>query len=67
MKLFDWDSGKSEWLRQVRGISFEEVVYYVQTGALLDVIAHQNPEKHPGQRILVVNVEEYVYLVSFVE
>jgi hypothetical protein len=31
------------------------------------VLAHPNPEQYPGQRILVVEVNQYVYLVPFVE
>lgn len=67
MKLFDWNTEKNEWLRQVRGVRFEEILYHIQAGGLLDVIAHNTPDKYPGQRIFVVNVEGYVYLVPFVE
>jgi uncharacterized DUF497 family protein len=67
MKLFDWSVEKNEWLRKVRGITFEEIVYHVQAGNLLDVIEHDKPGRYSGQRILVVNVEGYVCLVPFVE
>jgi uncharacterized DUF497 family protein len=67
VKLFDWNVEKNEWLRKVRGITFEEIVYHVQAGSLLDVIEHGKSGRYSGQRILVVNVEGYVCLVPFVE
>lgn len=67
MKLFDWSPEKNEWLREVRGLTFDEVLYHIQAGGLLDVLEHANPEKYPGQRVFVVDVEGYVYLIPFVE
>ena len=37
------------------------------TGDLLDILEHPNPERYAGERILVVQREDYVYLVPFVE
>jgi len=34
---------------------------------LLDAIKHPNQKKYPGQMIFIVNIEEYVYIVPFVE
>jgi hypothetical protein len=67
MKLFDWITEKNEWLRRVRGVTFEEIVYHIQSGDLLDVIEPFRPSRHPGHRIFVVNVEGYVCLAPFVE
>ena len=67
MKLFDWNTEKNGWLREVRGVTFEDIVYHLCADGLLDVIEHSQPEKYPGQRIFVVSVEGYVYLVPFVE
>ena len=54
-------------LQESRGISFEEVVFHVERGDVLDILKHPNQEKYSGQRIMVVNVEGYAYLVPFVE
>lgn len=43
------------------------MVVAIESGGLLDVLAHPNPAKYPGQRVLVVAADNYVYLVSFVE
>lgn len=67
MKPFRWSSAKDEELRAERGISFEVVVAAIGLGGLLDVRAHPNQARYPAQRVLVVSVDRYVYLVPFVE
>ncbi|MFQ6115001.1 MAG: toxin [bacterium] len=67
MKYFTWGNAKNETLINTRGISFEEIVFHIEKGDLLDILEHQNQKKYKGQRILVVNVEGYVYLVPFLE
>jgi hypothetical protein len=53
--------------KAARGISFEEIVLAIEADALLDVLRHSDPDKYPRQQVLVVAVEEYAYLVPFVE
>jgi len=67
MKLYGWSDEKNDWLRQERGITFEDIVFHLAHGGLLDTIAHPNQRRNAGQRIFVVKVEEYVCLVPFVE
>lgn len=67
MKYFSWSEEKNKILIAERDISFEDIVFYIEKGFLLDVLEHPNPEKYPGQKIFVVQVEEYAYLVPFVE
>lgn len=67
MKYFTWDTGKNEKLRAERGISFEEIVYHIKRGDVLDILEHPNQEKYEGQRVLIVRVEDYAYLVPFIE
>lgn len=67
MKPFRWSHDKNEKLKAARGISFEEIVLAIEADALLDVLRHANPGKYPKQQVLVVAVEEYAYLVPFVE
>jgi uncharacterized DUF497 family protein len=64
---FDWDDKKNEFLKIVRGISFEEVVYHIQNGDVLDVIRHPNLNRYPKQQMIVLNIEGYVYLVPYVK
>ena len=50
-----------------RGVSFEEVTVAVESGGLLEIVPHPNPRKYPRQKIMVVEVSGYAYLVPFVE
>ena len=67
MKLYGWSDEKNDQLRQERGITFEDIVFHVAHGGLLDTIEHPNQRRYAGQRIFVVKVEGYVCLVPFVE
>ncbi len=67
MKIFNWNPDKNQQLILDRGRSFEEVVFYIQNGGLLDDIVHPNAEVYPSQRIFVVSIGEYAYLVPYVE
>ena len=67
MKYFSWNEEKNELLKEERQISFEDVVFYIEQGFLLDVLEHPNQEKYQGQKIFVVQIDEYAYLVPFVE
>jgi uncharacterized DUF497 family protein len=67
MKIFDWDEAKNELLKEDRNICFEDIVYYLENGMLLDYYDHPNQEKYPGQGLYVVEVDSYAYLVPFVE
>ena len=67
MKIYNWNAEKNEQLIVERGISFEEIVFYIENNGLLDDIAHPNSQEYSHQRIFVVAVESYVYLVPYVE
>ena len=58
---------KNEQLKQSRGISFEDVVLALESGGLLDVLEHPNPRRYPNQKVFIVAVMAYVYLVPHVE
>ena len=67
VKYFDWDDAKNAKLRAERGIGFEEIVFHIERGGLLDILEHPNPDRYAGQRVFVVRREDYMYLVPFVE
>lgn len=67
MKTFDWNAEKNQQLIEERGISFEDVIFFLQSDGLLDDLEHPNKAKYPGQRVFVVNIDGYVYLVPYVE
>jgi hypothetical protein len=67
MKPFRRPPGKNELLKQERGVSFEEITVAVEAGGLLEVVPHPNQAKYPRQKIMVVEVAGYAFLVPFVE
>jgi hypothetical protein len=67
VKYFAWDDANNAKLKAERGIGFEDIVFHIERGGLLHILEHPNPERYAGQRIFVVQREDYVYLVPFVE
>ena len=67
MKYFSWNQEKNDLLREERQVSFEDVVFYIDQGFLLDVLEHPNQNRYKGQKIFVVQMDDYVYLVPFIE
>jgi len=67
VKVFTWNSDKNVLLQKNRGVSFEDVVLGIELGNEVDIFEHPNQAKYPGQKISVVVIESYAYLVPFVE
>lgn len=67
MKYIDWDEEKNSKLKEERSISFEEVLVAIEGNQILDIVEHANKEKYPNQKIIIININEYAYLVPFVE
>jgi len=67
MKIFNWNTEKSKALKKSRGICFEDIVFHIERGDVVDDLSHPNQDKYPGQRIMVVCVDKYAYLVPYVE
>ncbi len=62
-----WNLEKNEKLKKERGICFEDIMEAFGTGRVLDSVSHKNPKKYPHQKVFVVQVRSYVYLVPYVE
>ena len=67
MKPVKWNADKNIRLKAERGVSFEEVMSAISNGALLHVLDHPNKSQYPNQRMFVVCIRDYAYLVPFVE
>jgi uncharacterized DUF497 family protein len=67
VKPINWNSEKNIRLKSERGVSFEEVLAAISHGALIDVVEHPNKVQYPNQRMFIVRIRGYVYLVPFVE
>ncbi len=64
---YRWDNEKNKVLKKVRGISFEQITLRIDKGNLVDIVEHPNQKKYSSQKMLVVNINKYIYLVPFVE
>ena len=67
MTYYKWDHDKNEKLKAERGVGFEQVILHIERGDLIDVVAHPNQTRYPNQQVLIVKINEYAYLVPFVE
>jgi hypothetical protein len=67
VKPYTWDPHKNERLIRERGLSFEAILWSIQSGGLLDIVKHSNPGKYPNQKVYVVKAFDYVFLVPFEE
>ena len=67
MMVFQWDNEKNEWLKENRGVSFEQVVILMEREEILEIVDHPNRDKYPGQKIATVWMKDYAYLVPYVE
>lgn len=67
MKPYRWNAEKNASLKAARGLSFEHVVVAVESGGLLDIADHPNMAKYPRQKVMVVAIDNYAYLVPYVE
>ncbi|NOT17388.1 MAG: toxin [Sulfuriferula sp.] len=67
MKAFRWNHDKNELLKLERRISFEEIVLAIEADGLLDELCHPNLDKYPNQFVFVVALDDYAYLVPYIE
>jgi len=66
MKQIVWDVDKSALLHTDRGVCFEDGLLALEQGALLDRLDTRT-RKYPGQRIMVVAIGRYAYLVRMLK
>ncbi len=67
MKTYNWNNDKNIILKNERGISFEDIVYYIKNDKLLAIIKHPAQDKYPDQKMYIIDINDYAYLVPFIE
>ncbi len=67
MKYFDWNKQKNELLKIERDVCFEDVLIAIESGQVLDIVEHPEKKRYPNQKILIININNYAYLVPFIE
>jgi len=67
VKPFEWNEEKNQKLKKQRAISFKEVLIAQKEGRWLDVLDHPNKKRYANQKIAIVAIKGYAYIVPFVE
>ena len=67
MKIFVWDTDKNEKLKKERGVSFESAIEAISAEQVVDDFPHPNKKKYPNQRIMVVIIDGYAYLIPYAD
>lgn len=55
-----WDEEKNNWLKQQRGVSFEEIEGLLLEGEYLNII--NNPVRE-GQQYFILSIHDYTWVV----
>lgn len=63
---FDFDIEKNEKLKADRCVDFDEIISLIENGSVIDVLDHPNQKKYPNQKIYVIDISGYVWLVPYV-
>ncbi len=64
MKYLNWSSEKNKIIKRERGISFEEIAYLIESEQIIGI--EENPGR-PNQKIYILAIENYAFIVPFVE
>ena len=64
-KIFVWDEQKNQKLIKERGVSFEAIVLYIEEGNIIGIVRGEDKFSHQKQFLVAVN--NYVYVIPFVE
>ena len=67
MKIFNWSAEKNQLLMNERGVSFEEILFFLRNGGLLDDLEHPNSDSYANQQVFIIAMNDYVYYVPYVE
>ncbi len=62
----EYNQKKSFVLKNTRGIDFEDVIEAIDKNLVLDNINHFNKKKYPNQKILIVKINNYIYVIPYV-
>jgi len=63
---FVWNEEKNNVLKQQRNISFEQILTAIEEKKVVDVVDHPNKVKYKGQIYIMLNYDEYIYVVPAV-
>ena len=62
---FDYSEEKDLVLIETRNIGFQDIISSISEGGLLDNLDHPNQNKYKNQKLFVVKIGRYVYIVPY--
>lgn len=67
MKPIKFNQEKDEWLKKNRNISLSNIAELIFSEQVIKVINHPNKAKFPNQKIALLNINNYIYCVPYIE
>lgn len=62
-----WNEEKNKLLKENRRVSFEQIARAIAHKKVLDILPHPNKKRYKNQKIMLVNIKNYIYVVPFIE
>jgi len=63
--IVDWSNEKNIWLKKNRQVSFETIEIKLLIKDIIGIVPHTS-NKYAHQFLIIVNIDEYIYIVPFV-
>ncbi len=63
--IYSWDETKNKYLSINRSISFERIIVALEEGDILQVLQHPNQYKYKDQKVYILNIDNYAWVVPF--
>lgn len=65
--IFNWNEEKNDELKKERNIAFEEIVFYIENGQVIDILENPKNDNYKNQKLYLINIHDYIYVVPFVD
>lgn len=66
-KIINWNVEKNNKLKSERNISFEDILSALKKWNFMKVFSHPNEEQYWNQKILLIDINNYIYCVPYIE
>ncbi len=62
---FDFNQEKNFFLKETRGVGFDEAIVAILNNGIVDEFAHKDNKRYPNQRILAIKINNYIYAIPY--
>ena len=63
--IIKWGECKNSILKKERKISFEDVETAIINKKIIDIIPHHNQRRYSDQKLMIIEIKNYIYYVPF--